>query len=304
MYLEHFELNEFPFTLTPNTQYFCALPSHVSALNLIDISLKNGEGFIKIVGEVGIGKTLLCRKILKHLEASGYVTAYIANPNLDSSSIYESILKELGVVLPEHQLKPYELLRLLNSKLLGLYSADQHVVIVIDEAQALSDSLLEELRLLSNLETETSKLLHIVLFGQPELDDHLNKKNLRQLKQRIAFSYYLEPLCWSEFENYVCQRLQKSGCKWGTLFSSMAKKLLFRASSGIPRLINILCHKALLIAYSYDVKKIGVKVALMAIRDTESALTVIKKCSLNFLVIVFLLTVLGFEGFYMVKLFS
>lgn len=301
MYLDYFELNEFPFTLTPNTNYYCALPSYNAALDLILISLENGEGFIKIVGEVGIGKTLLCRKLLNNLESSEFITAYIANPNLNSATLYGAILKELGIELSHSKQKTHELLDILSSKLLQLYKEHKHVVVVIDEAQGLGYSVLEELRLLSNIETESSKLLHIVLFGQPELDEHLNKKKMRQLKQRITFSYYLSPLKKQELEDYIFYRLQTAGYRYGSLFSPTARKLLFKASSGIPRLVNVLCHKALLVSYGYNRKKVQAKAMLVAIKDTESVFTNIKKQLISVSIATVLIMVLGFELYCIIR---
>lgn len=302
MYLEYFELNEFPFTLTPNTGFYCALPSYNNAINLIKLSLENGEGFIKIIGEVGTGKTLLCRKILNELDPTKYVTAYIANPNLDHATLYEAIIAELGIpYLPKT--KQHELLKILNNKLLELYQQNKHVVVVIDEAQVLADKLLEAIRLLSNLETESSKLLHIVLFGQPELDNRLKKVKLRQLRQRIAFSYYLTPLTQAELNDYIYHRLKAAGYKYGSLFSKTAHKLIFKATNGTPRLVNVLCHKALLACYGYGKNKVTVKSVLLAIKDTESSLSIVGKHLIYGSVLFILIATLGIEAYYALRLF-
>jgi MSHA biogenesis protein MshM len=268
MYLKYFNFAEFPFTLTPNTYYFCNLPSYQEALNVLLVSLRGGEGFIKIVGEVGSGKTMLCREFLDHLDDE-YVSAYIANPALDCFGLYQAIAKELSISVGENE-NQYSLLNLINDKLLELHRANKKVVVIIDEAQVLPDQALEGLRLLSNLETGAAKLLQIVLFGQPELDDRLKQENLRQLRQRIAFSYRLRPLNRSETEAYVNYRLVKAGNKYPALFSRKALDLLFRNTSGIPRLINILCHKALIAAFGRGKMQIDGKDMGMAIKDTES----------------------------------
>jgi len=301
MYLEHFELDKFPFTLTPNTEFYCALPNYNDAINLIKISLDNGEGFIKIIGEVGTGKTLLCRKLLNELDEQKYVTAYIANPNLDHASLYGVILAELGVTY-QTQATQYELLKILNTKLLELYQQNKHVVVIVDEAQALTDNILEAIRLLSNLETETSKLLQIVLFGQPELEKRLNKRNLRQLRQRIVFSYYLTPLNRAELDDYIFYRLRAAGYKYESLFSKLSRRLLFKATNGTPRLVNVLCHKALLASFGYNKRKVTTKAILLAIKDTESSLTILKKHFIGVFVLLILIAILGVESYYALRL--
>lgn len=269
MYLEHFKLAKPPFSLTPNTEFYCELPGHQEALNILLLSLEHGEGFIKILGEVGTGKTLLCRLLLNALNDQ-YVTAYIPNPDQDAHSLRLSLATELGLK-PEKGMTQHQLLTAINMRLLELHKAGKKTVLIIDEAQALPDSCLEAIRLLTNLETEEKKLLQVVLFGQPELDNKLNQKNLRQLKQRITFSYSLKPLSKSEFEVYICHRLAKAGYTYGSMFSKSAKKYLYRASKGLPRLLNVLCHKALLATYGRGAGIVDVKAVKSAIADTESA---------------------------------
>ncbi|MCK4609117.1 MAG: AAA family ATPase [Gammaproteobacteria bacterium] len=293
MYLEHFALQEFPFVLTPNTQYFCNLPSYQEALNVLLVSLRSGEGFIKIVGEVGVGKTLLCRELLNKLD-DNYVTAYIANPALDCLGFYKALAHELNIDFPK-DIDQYGLLDLINDKLLMLHKRNQRVVVIIDEAQVLPDQSLEGLRLLSNLETESAKLLQIVLFGQPELDTRLRQPNLRQLKQRIAFAYQLRALNFAELEAYVHYRLSKAGSNFLTLFSTPAYKKLFQASRGIPRLINVLCHKALIAAYGRGLNKVDSKSMHMAIKDTESVFQPQKNSKLVYVLFLFLLGIMAFE---------
>lgn len=303
MYLDHFELAEFPFTLTPNTRFFCTLPTYGEALNVINISLENGEGFIKVIGEVGTGKTLLCRKLLNSLDPEKYVSVYIINPDLDCRALYEAILIELEVPC-DRSMDQHELLALLSAKLILLYKNHKHVVVFIDEAQGLPNKTLEALRLLSNVETESSKLLHIVLFGQPELETRLNKPKLRQLKQRITFSYYLRCLNLLEVEDYIYSRLRTAGYKHNHLFSQMAHKLLFKASAGIPRLINILCHKALLAAYGYGETTITARAMLVAIKDTDGIFNLLKKRFGAYIVLVSLFLILGIELFFTLRRMS
>lgn len=268
MYLDHFKFKELPFTLTPNINFFCSLKGHDEALKTVVFSLRSGEGFIKVVGEVGSGKTLLCRKLLETIEKE-FVTAYIPNPDLSSIELRRALARELGID-PSLLHDQHELLTHINNQLLHLHAAGKRVVLLIDEAQALPPESLEALRLLTNLETATTKLLQIVLFGQPELDDRLNHNSLRQLKQRISFSYYLPKLSREELDTYVFHRLATAGYTYGTLFSKRARDLLYKFSGGVPRLVNILCHKALLVAYGRGNDSITPKVIRIAAKDTEA----------------------------------
>jgi MSHA biogenesis protein MshM len=296
MYLEYFNLDEFPFVLAPNTHYFCGLPSYHEALNILLLSLRSGEGVIKIVGEVGIGKTLLCRELLNKLnDEDKYVTAYITCPLFDYAGLQKTLAQELGICFNE-SIDQQCLLNLINKTLLKLHETGKRVVVIIDEAQVLSDQCLEGLRLLSNLETESEKLLQIVLFGQPELNARLNQPNLRQLKQRITFSYCLRPVDRLELEDYINHRLIKAGNKQGSLFLKKSLDLLFRASHGIPRLINILCHKALIAAYGRGKRKVDGKAMRLAIRDTESVnMTIQYGYLLTVILMLILLSILALE---------
>ena len=268
MYLEHFKLKKPPFTLTPNTDFFCELPTHQEALTVLMLSLQQGEGFIKIVGEVGTGKTLLCRILLNNL-TDDYVSAYIPNPDQTPNSLRFAVARELGIEAKKNWTQ-YQILEAINLHLLELHRANKKIVLVIDEAQALSKSCLEAVRLLTNLETEEQKLLQVVLFGQPELDANLEHYGLRQLKQRITFSYHLQPLGRKEQDRYLSHRLARAGYTYGTLFTDGALKRLYRASSGMPRLLNILCHKALLVAYGQGKTIVDAHAVKRAIADTES----------------------------------
>ena len=227
MYLQHFGFNELPFSLTPNLRFFCNLEAYKEALNVIIVSLYNGEGFVKITGEVGTGKTLLCRKVLNTLDAK-YITAYISNPTLDTFDLKKAIARELEIVFTK-DVDNQELLNLLTNRLIEIHKNNKQVIIIIDEAHVLSDEALEGLRLLSNLETETTKLIQIILVGQPELNKRLQKPHLRNLKQRIVFSYHLPTLRNKELLTYVSLRLNAAGYDGthDTLFAPKALKLLF-----------------------------------------------------------------------------
>lgn len=267
MYLDHFKFTELPFGLTPNIGFFCQLKGHQEALNVLLFSVRSGEGFIKIIGEVGSGKTLLCRKLLDSLEEE-YFTAYIPNPDLQPIELRKALAQELHIDIT-HTNDPHELLTLINARLLQLHNNGKKVVLLLDEAQALPLESLEALRLLTNLETEKTKLLQVILFGQPELDDNLNQKQFRQLKQRISFSYYLPLLNREDLDIYLFHRLAVAGHTLGSLFTKKSRDILYRASKGVPRVVNILCHKALMVAFGRGEENVSHKTMRLAIQDTE-----------------------------------
>ena len=269
MYLEHFQLNEPPFTLTPDTGFFFNYGTHQEALNVLLVALNGGEGFIKVTGEVGTGKTLLCRQLLKLLDDS-IVTAYIPNPFLNPTALRVALAGELGIRFPRN-VGQHRLLQLINERLLQINADGRQVVLLLDEAQAVPDESLEALRLLTNLETEKRKLLQVVLVGQPELDTRLARKKLRQLKQRIVFSYQLRPLDRQSLGDYVEHRLQRAGYRGPALYDRRAIKQLHRASGGIPRLVNLLCHKSLMAAYGCGALRVRHRHMMRATRDTEAA---------------------------------
>jgi len=281
-----------PFVLTPNTQYFCNLPSFQEALNVLLLSLRTGEGFIKITGEIGTGKTMLCRKLLNKMD-DDCVVAYIPNPPTTSADLHKVLAQELGIKIKSNK-EHHELLNMINEKLLAICNSGKKIVIIVDEAQVISEKGLEGLRLLSNLETESKKLLHIVLFGQPELDKKLNKKSLRQLQQRIVFSLRLRPINYKELPTYVYHRLAKAGNKNTNIFSRHAMKLLAMASHGTPRLVNILCHKALISTYGKGKNCVGSKEMFTAILDTDSIPWYIKYLPVDFTKFLVLLLLLAF----------
>ncbi|TAK92420.1 MAG: AAA family ATPase [Burkholderiaceae bacterium] len=270
MYLTHFGLKELPFGLTPDTQFAFAGRAHQEGLNTLLVAVEGGEGFIKITGEVGTGKTLLCRRFLKALHANrqGHVSAYLPNPCLDPRSLLLSLAEELGELLPPTA-HHHVLVKRLNDMLLQFARAGKRVVVCIDEAQALPLESLEALRLLSNLETEKHKLLQLVLFGQPELHDKLARREIRQLRQRIAFAYELSGLQRSELDRYLLHRLQVAGYRGAPVFSAAAVRLLHHASRGIPRLVNVLAHKSMLSAYGEGRYQVGRAHVRAAVGDTE-----------------------------------
>lgn len=271
MYLYHFGLTELPFTLTPNTNFFLALEPHNEALAVLMTALKTGEGFIKVIGEVGTGKTLLCRKLLNEIPEH-FVTAYIPNPYLNPDELRRAVAIELGVKQAQ-RMSVQLLTQRIQSRLLELHRKGHSVVLILDEAQALPEESLEALRLFTNLETETRKLLQVVLFAQPELDQRLAQSNFRQLRQRITFSYQLRAMKAAEVQQYIQYRLQVAGYKGAELFSASLCKKITKASQGIPRLVNILCHKMLMLSYGQGNYQMTKKQLSAAVKDTEGVNT-------------------------------
>jgi MSHA biogenesis protein MshM len=268
MYLYHFGLTELPFTLTPNTAFYVGLEPHNEALAVLLTALKTGEGFIKVVGEVGTGKTLLCRKLLNEIPEH-FVTAYIPNPYLKPDELRRAVAVELGVKQAQ-RMSVQLLTQRIQQRLLELHSEGHSVVLILDEAQALPEESLEALRLFTNLETETRKLLQVVLFAQPELDERLATKRFRQLRQRITFSYKLRPMTALEVQGYIQHRLQVAGYKGAVLFSGVLAKKIAKVSQGIPRLVNVLCHKMLMLSYGQGHYQLTNQHLSAAIKDTES----------------------------------
>lgn len=269
MYRQHFGLTEHPFSLTPDTQFFFNNQSHREVLSTLLLALRHSEGFIKIVGEVGTGKTMLSRKLLASL-GDNYLTAYIPNPYLTPDELKWFLAEEIGIAYSP-QTPSYQLLREINQRLIELAQQKRQVVLIVDEAQAMPRETIEALRLLTNLETEKRKLLQVVLIGQPELDELLDRPDLRQLKQRIVFAEYLQGISRSSLADYVSYRLSSAGYKGAQLFSRPALSLLFNASGGVPRLINVIAHKAMLAAYGEKSAKVNRDHVVRAIADTHES---------------------------------
>jgi len=269
MYEAHFGLRELPFGITPDTSFFFGSPRSQEALNTLLVAAKNGEGFIKITGEVGTGKTLLCRKFMATL-GEDFITAWIPNPYLEPRTLMLALADELGLTL-EREVDQHQLLKAITQHLMLLAGQDKRVLLCIDEAQALPLETMEALRLLTNLETEKRKLLQIVLFGQPELNRKLEQESIRQLAQRITFHYHLGPLGRDDLDFYIAHRLRVAGYGGARLFSQAAIARLYRASGGIPRLVNILAHKALMLCYGQGRQQVTAAHVAGAARDTLAA---------------------------------
>lgn len=268
-HLGHFGMREAPFGITPDTSFFYECESVREGLNTLLIAVSNGDGFIKITGEVGTGKTLLCRKFLGILEEKGWVTAYFPNPNMEPPTLLRALGDELEITL-DPGLDEHQLLRRFNLGLLDIARSGRRVVLCLDETQAMPTETLETMRLLTNLETEKRKLIQVVLFGQPELDVKLADPAIRQLKQRIVFQHRLTGLTRAETAHYLDHRVRIAGFRGGQLFSWLASNVIASASGGTPRLINILAHKALMVAYGRGSQLVALRDAREAVFDTPA----------------------------------
>ncbi len=248
MYQDYFGFSEMPFHVTPNPRFLFLSPTHQEALQHLRYGIENKKGFIVLTGEVGCGKTTLCRQLLEELEANErYETALLLNPRISETQLLRGIMKELGEE-SKAQLKN-DLLDALNDILLERIQQGQEIVLIIDEAQNLSFEVMEMLRLLSNLETYDQKLLQIVLMGQPELKARLKEKRLRQFRQRVLVHYNLKTLKKSEVQLYIMHRLSMAGSNGHPPFTQRAISKIAQSSRGIPRIINNICDKALLASF-------------------------------------------------------
>lgn len=290
LYLRHFGLQQTPFSLTPNTAFYVDLPQHHEALEVLNTALNVGEGFIKVTGEVGTGKTMLCRKLINDAPED-WVIAYIPDPYLSPLELRWAFATELGLKQAD-TVDNQQLLQLLQHCLVALAAEGKRVVLIIDEAQALPDDTLEALRLLTNLETEQRKLLQVVLFGQPELDKRLASYKFRQLRQRVSFSYLLRGMSFYEVQAYISTRIDIAGVRQ-PLFSPGALKAIWKYSRGIPRLVNVLSHKGLMLAFGENKLQVDTKHLRYAAKDTEDVqdqMSAINPILLGILISVLLIT--------------
>ena len=271
MYCEYYEFKEKPFTITPNPRFIFLSKNHQEAFAHLLYGIDNHAGFIELIGEIGTGKTTVLRTLLGELDESSYRTALIFNPCLSAIELLRSINHEYGI--PSEGLSNAELLQELNRFLLRESADGRTVVLVIDEAQNLEPAVLEQIRLISNLETETDKLIQIVLAGQPELGRLLARPELRQLAQRITVRYHLRPMDFEDLHAYINHRMTVAGCGRAVNFTSSALKRIYRYSGGIPRLINVVCDRALLIGYAEEHREFSgrlIKSAICEIRREAS----------------------------------
>ncbi len=269
MYLGHFSLREAPFSITPDTDFFYPHEGAQASLNMLLVALRSGEGFVKVVGELGCGKTVLCRQLLKTLHQE-FVTAYIPNPDMGPEDLLLTLATELGLSVPAGASR-HQIMGALHGCLLEHGSQGRKVLVCIDEAQAIPVKTVESLRLLSNLETEKRKLLQLVLLGQPDLDDKLARPEIRQLLQRITFSEYLGPMRARRVPAYLEHRLARAAIDSAVdtrIFTARAAMALAHYSGGVPRLINVMANKCLLLAYGEDALRVTVAHVHLAAKDT------------------------------------
>ncbi len=267
MYFDHFGLKENPFGLTPDTGFLFGASAHQDALSTLTLAVRSGEGFVKLTGEVGTGKTLLCRALLQSLQAD-CETAYIPNPRLTPREMMRTLGDELALRVNRRSAS-LDFYESIERALFDFAEQGRPVVLCIDEAQAMPVETLEALRLLSNIETRKSKLIQIVLFGQPELDAVLALPECRSLASRIAFASHLAPLDGREFRHYLQHRMAVAGWRGPEVFSPAARWLLRRGSGGVPRRANVLAHKSLMLAYGDGVHRVGWRQAWVAVRDSR-----------------------------------
>lgn len=266
-YLQFYGLTEAPFTITPNPRFLYLSAKHHEALNHLLYGIRERKGFVQLTGEVGAGKTTLCRALLEQLPPEQYSTALILNPVLQPDHMMAAIAAEFGLDIRNKD--RFQILQILNHFFLEEMAKGRDVVLIIDEAQNLTNDLLEQVRLISNLETDDRKLLQIILMGQPELRDRLNDHSLRQLRQRITIRYHLRPLRFAEVKEYIRHRLHVSGANGHPWFSAAAVWKIFRYSKGIPRLVNAVCDKCLLAGFVHQRGDISLGLASRAIRELE-----------------------------------
>lgn len=267
MYIEHYGLTEAPFRITPHTDFFFAGANRGATLEALLYAITHDEGIVKISGEVGSGKTMLCRVLMERLPQS-VVVIYLANPSLSRDDILYALADELGIEVAE-QSRTATVMRALQEHLVGLYSEGKQVVVLIDEAHAMPMETLEEIRLLSNLESNRHKLLQLVLFGQPELNETLARSDMRQLRERITHNFNLEPLVREDIDQYLDFRMRAAGYRGPNVFAPAAVKLIAKASAGLTRRINILADKALLASFAAGTHQVGIREAKAAIKDSD-----------------------------------
>ncbi len=266
MYLDFYNLREPPFNITPDPKFLYFSAQHQEAFNHLLFGLHQRKGFIALTGEVGAGKTTVCRKLLEEL-GPNYQTALILNPCLDTDLLLRAICAEFDLAVGSGD--RLACLQALNEFVLAEANRGHDVVLIIDEAQDLSNELLEQVRLLSNLETDHQKLMQIILMGQPELRDKLLQPELRQLRQRITVRYHLGPLDRAETAHYIQHRLTLAGANGQPRFDDAAVKRIHKYSGGIPRLINAVCDKALLAGFVHQTDSITKSLVNLAIEELE-----------------------------------
>lgn len=266
MYLKYYKLTEAPFNITPDPRFLYMSEHHQEAYDHLLYGINARKGFIELTGEVGSGKTTLCRAVLSSLGDS-VKTALILNPSLNETQLIRAMLNDFGITATGCDRLAY--IERLNAFLLEMNAKNINVALLIDEAQNLEPSVMEQVRLLSNLETDQHKLIQIVLCGQPELKERLNRPDLRQLKQRITVRYHIPPLSLKETEIYILHRLRVAGDQKNVIFKSSAIKKIHRYSKGSPRMINAICDNTLLAGYVAQKERLDAGCVKKAIKQLE-----------------------------------
>ena len=273
-YINHFGLKESPFSMTSNIDFYCDFSGQKGVIEDVVASLNDGGSFIKITSKAGVGKTFLSRKLLASL-GPDFIAQHLYLAGMNAGQLYNSLAEMLGVAV--FNLTPSKLLARVEAKLLDLHQAGKKVVLVIDEADSLTDDALEALRLLTNIETDSAKLIQIVLFAHTNFNDRIYSGGFEQLLQRITKAITILPIAKDEIDLYLSHRLVQAGHPSGQIFTPAAKKLIFRHSSGIPRVINILCGKALLLSYQKGLDRVDAPEIRSSIKESHEALIAIQK---------------------------
>ena len=305
MYESFFALKEKPFALTPNQRFLFRSQTHNEVYAHLVYGIKSRAGFVEVTGEVGTGKSTILRTLLSHLDEDKYRVSFIFNPKLTTFDLLRNINREFGIA--DDGLSSADLIQILNEFLLVENQEGRTPVLVIDEAQNLSGEVLEQIRLLSNLETEEDKLIQVILVGQPELRHNLSDHSLRQLNQRIAVRYQLRPLNREETASYILHRLTIAGRPDGDLFTPSALKKVFRCSGGVLRRINLICDRALLTAYSEGrgtVSPRDVKQAVAELAGVGEGSQKVSQATWNTIAVLAALLLFAFVGFYWFELFG
>jgi MSHA biogenesis protein MshM len=273
-YINYFGLREPPFGMTPNIDFYCNFAGQEGVVEDVVASLNDGDSFIKITGKAGVGKTFLSRKLLESLDHS-FVVQHLYLADITAQHLYNAIAELLGIAA--FNLTPSKLLSKVEAKLLELHLAGKKVVLIIDEAHSLANDVLDALRLLTNIETGSCKLMQIVLFAHTDFNARLYSGGFEQLLQRITKSITILPLAKDEIDLYLCHRLVTAGHPSGQVFTHAAKKLIFKNSNGIPRIVNILCSKSLLLSYQKGLDKVDAGEIKHSIKESYEALIAIQK---------------------------
>jgi type II secretory pathway predicted ATPase ExeA len=267
MYLEHFGLREFPFRLTPDTDFLYMSRAHARAKAYMDYTVWNREGFVVITGEIGCGKTTLIQKLLSEIEGDNVLVAKVFQTQLDEVEFLQAVLVEFGLN-PFHA-KKVELIDMLNSFLVEQFVQHKQLVLIVDDAHHLGTKVLEEIRMLSGLETRKEKVLHIILVGQPQLNDVLESPDMEQLMQRVRLRFHIKPLGEGELAEYLVHRLRIAGAADPGIFAPDTIPLIHRFTGGVPRLVNTLCDTALMCAYADNLPRVTTAVVNDAVEEMQ-----------------------------------